>query len=122
LSTHLSLGLPSGLFSSGFPTKVCYLSVVCVTCLLCPCCTSATGLKPDCSQINNNNKIIMSYMHSSCIPCVYMTQYFDMTPERQNSGARKIAVTRLRHSKHHVSVTTVMRVAMKIPLGIIIVA
>jgi hypothetical protein len=28
---------------------------MCVTCLLCPCCTTATGLKPNCSQINNNN-------------------------------------------------------------------
>jgi hypothetical protein len=28
---------------------------MCVTCLWCPCCTTATGLKPNCSQINNNN-------------------------------------------------------------------
>jgi hypothetical protein len=37
---------------------VCYLSVVYVTCLLCPCCTTATRLKPNCSQINNNKKNI----------------------------------------------------------------
>jgi hypothetical protein len=34
---------------------VLLLRVMCVTCLLCPCCTTATGLKPNCSQINNNN-------------------------------------------------------------------
>jgi hypothetical protein len=32
---------------------------MCVTCLWCPCCTTATGLKPNCSQINNNKKIII---------------------------------------------------------------
>jgi hypothetical protein len=31
------------------------IRVMCGTCLWCPCCTTATGLKPNCSQINNNN-------------------------------------------------------------------
>jgi hypothetical protein len=41
-----------------FWLNVLLLRVMCVTCLLCPCCTTATGLKPNCSQIinNNNNK------------------------------------------------------------------
>jgi hypothetical protein len=31
LSSHLSLGLPSGLFPSGFPTKILYAFLMCAT-------------------------------------------------------------------------------------------
>jgi hypothetical protein len=44
----------------------------------------------------------------------------NMAPERRNSGAREIAVTMLRHGKHHFSVITVTRVAIEIQLGIVI--
>jgi hypothetical protein len=44
----------------------------------------------------------------------------DMAPERRNSGAREMDVTRLRHGKHHVSEATVTRVTMEIQLGIVI--
>jgi hypothetical protein len=42
-----------------------------------------------------------------------------MTLERRNNGAREMAVTRLQRSKHHVSVATVTRVIMRIPLGMV---
>jgi hypothetical protein len=43
-----------------------------------------------------------------------------MALERRNSGAREMAVTRLRHDKHHFSVSTVTRLTMEIQLGIVI--
>jgi hypothetical protein len=36
---------------------------------------------------------------------ILAVKYCDMTPERQNSEATEMAVTRLQHSKHHISVS-----------------
>ena len=36
LSSHLRLGLASGLFPSGFPTKTLYTSLICPICATCP--------------------------------------------------------------------------------------
>jgi hypothetical protein len=41
---------------------VLLLRVMCVTCLRCPCCTTATGLKPNCSQINKINKHMLTFL------------------------------------------------------------
>jgi hypothetical protein len=37
---------------------VLLLRVMCVTCMLCPCCTTATGLKRNCTQINNKKNLL----------------------------------------------------------------
>jgi hypothetical protein len=44
----------------------------------------------------------------------------DMLPERRNSGAREMAISRLRHSKHHYIAAKVTSVTMEIQLGIVI--
>jgi hypothetical protein len=66
-----------------FWLNVLLLCVMCITCLWCPCCTTATGLKPNCSQIyNNKNNIYESIitwciktclcMFSSCADCGFV--------------------------------------------------
>jgi hypothetical protein len=48
---------------------------------------------------------------------ILVGKIYDVTAEKRNSGAREMAVIRLRYSKHHVRVATDMRVTMEIPMG-----
>jgi hypothetical protein len=62
--------------------NVLLLRVMCVTCLWCPCCTTATGLKPNCSQINNNNFISPLLGYQKQVDAIYFdpSNAFDRIP------------------------------------------
>ena len=68
LSTHLHLGLPSGLFPSGFPTKTVYTFLSSPICATCPA-HLISILSPAQYCVRSTNHLVSRYAVSSITPC-----------------------------------------------------
>jgi hypothetical protein len=84
LSTHLHLGLPSGLSPSGFPTNVLWAFIFSPHSCYMPC---PSHLPPSCSRY----KILATFQEIR-MDCELMTEQVNIMMACSNSGLRQVGL------------------------------